>query len=142
MKRKSLEKVLTEELGRLVLRAYDIGKIKGEFEEHYLGPRKENDPRTEIPKEIAITPALCKEWHAQVTKLARERRLAPEEVSEDLDTLFHNFFNATLPEGRHVTLEMCNAWRDKHMGFLIEIWLRRKKSAQKCKGSSRKGDNG
>lgn len=117
--KKRLTTVLKEELERMQLRPADRGIIKGEFEEHFFGKG------VELPKDVIITQELCKKWYLKVTRLARERKLDADQVSEDLDNLFQSFFNATLPKGRHVTVRLCDDWRKKHLNFLIEIWQKR-----------------
>lgn len=119
---KRLTTILKEELAQMQLRPEDRGKIKGEFEVHFFGKG------VELPKEIVITQELCRRWNAQVIRLARDRKLGKDQVSEDLDNLFQSFFNAKLPEGKHITVELSSAWREKHLFFLLEIWQKRKRS--------------
>lgn len=134
--RKRLTTVLREELSRLELRAVDKGKIKGEFEEHYFGKE------VELPKEVDITQELCSKWTVQFTKVAQAKRMGTDQISEDLDNLFEDFFNTTLPEGRHVTLQLCNEWRRKHQDFLLEIWQKRTRLEKTWSERKHKDDSG
>lgn len=126
MNAKTGVRILTEELKAMEIRAKDRGEIKGEFECHF---------GVMLPKTLIVTQELCGKWNVRCNALIRKRGLGPTQESAELDTLFQKFFKVSPPFGRHLTPEMCYAWRDKHQGYLMGIWVKRFRMQKSQRGN-------
>lgn len=115
------------ELKRMGLRGADRGKIQGEFEEHFFSSK-------EPPKGFVFSWELFIEWSERSRKIVQGTE--PEnadDVSEELEQLFRELF-VRLPKKKRITPELRNSWHDKYMGFLLEIWLRRRRGKNTPQG--------
>lgn len=110
-----MKKESTLDSGEIKLRVSDQLIINYEFELHFHG--------VSLPSGMNITRSLCVEWKKKVDFL--QSRKTGENHSMRLDRLFEEHFGVKLLEGKHVTIELCSGWYEKHSNFLANIILQR-----------------